>query len=133
MTNTSDLHTWLARLHDSRLVALSADYEREVLELRFRLYSGTSTETPVEDEAHPTCRMVVSGLRFCVVEPPDDGCLLEGFGSPFIDSAGVGVPPTSRWPVAEAQPVAVRVWLYVSTWNAFIQIAGDHVEFQESH
>jgi hypothetical protein len=133
MTNASDLRAWLSRLHDSQLIAFLADYEREVVELRFRLHPGMSTEAPAEDEARPTCRMVVSGLRFCVVEPPDDVSLLKGFGSPFIDSAGVGVPSTTRWPVPEEPPVAVRVWLYVSTWNAFIQIAGEHIEFHESH
>ncbi|OJH41543.1 hypothetical protein [Cystobacter ferrugineus] len=125
----AELKSWLACLHDAQLLALSVDYEREVLELRLNVQAGNPEAVSEEErESYLPRRMVVSGLQFCVVEPPGDLSLLKGFGPPLIDSAGEGVPPTSSWSFPVENSAAVMLWIYVSTWNSFIRFAGEDVE-----
>lgn len=125
-----DLRHKLAGLHDAELLALSVDYERGTLELRLNLWVGNlDADTEEEREAYQPARMVVSGLQFCVIEPPADWSALAGCGPPVIDSVGEGVPPTSDWSFPLEKPAAVMLWIYVSTWNSFIRFAGANVEF----
>ena len=130
-TDPADWRSWLDWMHDATLLSLSTDYERGVLELRLDLWVGDLTATTHEErEARRPCRMVVSGLQYCVIEPPalEDVSILANAGPPSID-AGEGMPPTTRWPFPLKTSAAVRLWIYVSTWNSFIWIAGASAEF----
>ena len=125
----ADLRRWLFSLHDAKLLSLSVDYERMVLELRLSICVGNPEATTEEErEAYKPCRAIISGLHFCIVDPPEDASLLQELGPPSIESADEGVPPNTQGvPMGETSP-AVLAWLYVSPWNSFIRFGGDHIE-----
>lgn len=130
-TDPADWRSWLGWMHDAILLALSVDYERGVLELRLDLWVGDPSAPPGEErEARRPCRMRVSGLQYCVIEPPDPRYMSEPsyLDAPMID-AGEGVPSKTHPHFHLKTSTAITLWIFVSNRNSFILLAGTRVEF----
>jgi len=112
-------------LHDAYLKRLSVDYAARtaVLELDISL-SYPEGATQEEREGYAPGAITVSGLRFCIVEAPEYEGAEEGAVS--ID-AGPSTPEVIQkygWKLPPVPPDCFRHWLYVSSWNTFIHLAG---------
>ena len=58
--------------HDSRVVTIMVDYARRELRFGMRIWVGDLySPDEIEREAYRTAVVTLSGLLFCVIEPPD--------------------------------------------------------------
>jgi len=117
-------------LHDARLIKLDIDYvEREA---RFHLrVNVTGIESQDEPEEYRWGSLTLSGLLFCVIEPPDSRY-------PYRNSSGLWI--TSSEPVTSEDVLAKLPcplpdgafihYLFVNDWNAFIYIAALDAHFE---
>lgn len=75
-----------------------------------------------EREARRPARITLSGLVFCVIDPPDARDPFDAARAPRID-AGPGEPSTARLALPPLPEGAFLAWIFVADWNAFIRIA----------
>ena len=113
-------------LHDAILLRLAIDYGKRQMSLDLDVDVGDP------DAAHETARearrracVTLSGLVFCVIDPPDPRYSFDTAGPLTIDS-GTGEPdgaPGIHQPVPQDAHLA---WIFVSRWNAFIRFAAEN-------
>ena len=80
-------------------------------------------DTEAEREAYQEATLTISGLLWCVIEPPrtDSTAKAEAL---WID-AGRLQDLTDRTNAPAAPDDALAWWIFVQQWNAFIYVAGN--------
>jgi hypothetical protein len=120
--------TWPNGLHDSKVSQIAVDYQQRKLTLDLDVWTGDMTNNrPELREAYRRGHMLISGLLFAVMEPPDprypflnsdrltvDGCdMSKNLSAALMNSLPAGAFFRSLW---------------VHEWNAFIHIASRNAE-----
>jgi hypothetical protein len=113
-------------LHDAEVQRITVDYEDRKLTLDLQIWVGDMDAPPEKREAYRKARIEISGLLFCVMEPPDpkypygtsdlriDGCdMRKNLDAQLISSL-------------PADSFLRSIW--VDEWNAFIHIAARNAE-----
>jgi hypothetical protein len=109
--------------HDALLRTLKVDYvsRRATLELRVCV-GDPDAPTEIEREAYRPLTLSISGLLWCVVEPPKSVAGKSG-DELWIDAGPVS--SLKEKPAIPAVPAnAFAWWIFVHEWNAFMYIAG---------
>jgi len=117
-------------LHDANLAKLAIDYvnNEAVFDIRIDVSDAESTDQSEQ------CRfgsLTLSGLMFCVIEPPDPRYTYRNSSGLWITSSG---PVTSddiltKLPRPLPQGAFVH-YLFINDWNAFIYIAAMDAHFK---
>jgi hypothetical protein len=125
-------------LHDAILLKMDIDYENRELHLKLRIYVH-GPEDP-DDAIYRTAVVTLSGLFFCVIEPPDSriariqsGELVYDHGTPYVEFANLTIvdsvsvkdsrePPTIKLPETESEGAFTNC-IFVREWNASMWIS----------
>jgi hypothetical protein len=115
--------------HDSYLARLNIDFERRVATFDLELWVGDSSSNDHETrEATRTGQLVLDGLQYCVLDPPEPGSpYAEGEPAWLVDISEPDPALTGPRPLP---PGAFAARFYVNQWNAFIHVAAMHAELR---
>ena len=115
--------------HDMYLERLSVDFERRMAVFDLELWIGElSSQNHGEREATRRGQLVLEGLQYCVLDPPDPA-------SPYAEA-------TAAWVVDICEPDpaltgprplpagAFAARFFVNQWNAFIHVAATHARLR---
>ena len=109
-------------LHDAYLLGFTVDYRKRVLCLDLNWLVGTPEgETKEQREGYKPGTLVVSGLKYCVVEAPAKG---TGDEPDQIAGFETGLTEIERCKLPEVDQDTFRHSIYVGHWEAFIHFAG---------
>jgi hypothetical protein len=106
--------------HDASLKRIEIDYVKMVAVLDI----DVDTSSPDTDEEYREGRLTLTGLLFCVIDPPD-------FRSPVKTTEGVwiadsGQATTEQLTTKLPGPIPAGVFVhyfYINDWNAFLYVA----------
>ncbi len=115
-------------LHDAALVRLAVDYEQQSLTIEVRICVGDpdASSDPLREARRPAC-ITLSGLVFCILDPPDSRYPFDARG-PMVIDAGPGEPSTAPGAHPPVPAGAFLAWIFVSGWNSFIRFAARDAE-----
>lgn len=116
--------------HDAQIDSMLLDYRQRKMVIEMRLWTGDLTSKEKhERELSREARLIVTGLLFFIIEPPDPRYV--GEQKVTISSSGSGSPPNRHIAVSAQTPENVFVhWFYVSTWNAFMHVAAESAQLE---
>jgi len=114
--------------HDAKLKGVSIDYAERLLTMQMEILVGTPE---AEDrEEYRSATLTVTGLYFCVIDPPD-------VKYPFITKhSPIGISGDDGWPgtlsdlaaiLAQTNPDFTYHRFFSDDWNSFIYVAADDV------
>jgi len=117
--------------HDAQILSFELDYEAGIAKFNLNLLVGWPDDPEPERQSYQKATLVVRGLCFCSIDPPDstypflpDGRHIWVSGDPAKPDHLLSLPDLTRKFPAGA-------WCYrffVHDWNAFIHIAGCDAE-----
>jgi hypothetical protein len=101
--------------HDAELGELTADLARAEVRLGLEFWTGKlDAAAEAERESRRRGVLRLQGVTAMVIEPPAEGYRFTTGGGALVDG-GVGPYPGDPTPPDDG---LVRLWFYVSTWNA---------------
>ena len=107
--------------HDALLSSLSADFVTRTAEMVLEVCLGNPDAPPgLERERRRRGRLVLTGLEYLAVDPPDPTYPYRGPGPVDIDSCSADPAVSSRYRLPDR---AFAGRFFVSDWNAFIHVA----------
>ena len=114
--------------HDSSLRRVVVDYVDRRATLALNVWVGDlKAATDAEREAYRSIDVTISGLLWCIIEPPRTTDYRSADGL-WIDAG-----PVSNLKNKPAIPTvpddAFAWWIFVREWNAFIYVAGTDASF----
>ena len=113
-------------LHDAYLVGLSVNYHERVLRLDLNWLIGTPDgNTHQERDGYKVGTLIISGLRYCVVEAPAQG---TGDEPDQIQGFETGSAEIERCHLPDVDGDAFRHSIYVGFWESFVHFAGISAE-----
>jgi hypothetical protein len=121
-----------ASFHDAMIHTLHLDYETRVLQMECTLWVGDMDAPPGPlREATADGTLTLTGLLYCVIDPPDVNSNFENGG---LDITSDGSVATTKFhtPPPELPPVpdeAFVHWFFVNNWNSLIYIAATDAHF----
>jgi hypothetical protein len=113
-------------LHDAYLLGISTNYEDRTLRLKLNWLVGLPSDaTPREQNAYRTGELVISDLRYCVVEAPVKGTgdrpdQIHGFVTDADTIKSCNLPDVGE--------DAFRYSIFVGYWTSFIHFAGSFAD-----
>jgi len=130
-----------ASFHDATLTRLEVDYLARRATFSLRVWVGDpDAEERSMRQISRTGKLVVTGLLFCALDPPDRRCLYEypqglvGLGGLWIADDG---EVTEEQPAGAASKLPLPLpsdaflhYFFLNDWNSFIYIAGREATFQ---
>jgi hypothetical protein len=115
--------------HDAEIRSISADYPSGSLRLGMNLWVG-DLDGPNKEE-YKSAELLVTGLYFYSIDPPDPAYPFLPDGSPVTvsgDSATAATIPALE-KLLLALPTGVSCYrFFVHDWNSFIHIAANDVQ-----
>jgi hypothetical protein len=110
-------------LHDAEMQRVSIDYQQRTMTIDLSVFVG-EIDAPLEQrEAYREGTLLISGLQFASIEPPDANYPLSEPGASRIDSCDMtkNLDPN----LVKALPASSFITsLFIDDWNAFIHFAG---------
>jgi hypothetical protein len=114
-------------LHDAQVRKIEVDYELHKVTIDVAVWVGDVDDPPKLREAYKKGRLVVSGLLFIVLEPPDAGYPFKNSTDLCIN--GCDMTTNIDKDLLESLPADAFVRsFFVNEWNAFIHIAAREAE-----
>lgn len=109
-------------LHDMLIQRLALDFERRIATFHVEVWVGdVSSDAVDEREAMRGGELILDGLLYCVLEPPDAH---YPFAKPeALWSVDLCDPDPAMPLVTNLAPGAFAGRFFVSQWNAFINVA----------
>ena len=111
--------------HDAKLKTLAIDYIEREMRLSLDFWIGDLNAPPGDErEAYRSADVLLTGLIYCVCEPPDAQYPYARAHSVKIDMGAMHllkIPPAMKLP--SINEGAFANWIYASDWNAFIYVA----------
>ena len=112
-------------LHDAMIRTCAIDYVERQASFEVDVWVGNMSSSGPSREARRLARLVLTGLAFIQIEPPDPA---YPYGRPEPLTIDLCDPEPSD-PVVSSMPAGTFVSrLFVSNWNAFIHVAATHAE-----
>ena len=125
--------TWRNGLHDAQVNRLSIDYVQREVVLELNVWVGDlASDLLSVREAYRMGTLVLSGLLFCCIDPPDARYPYQQGKAVTIDTGTVKTlnsPPHASLPT-ELPTGAFTQWFFVQEWNAFIYVAATHAQIR---
>lgn len=117
-------------LHDAALERLTIDYSQKCLTMELQVWLGDpDADTLAGRELMKPAKITLSGLAFCIIDPPDSRYPFEDRGPLQID-VGTGEPSTAPGAHPPVPTDAFLAWIFVTGWNAFIRVAARSAELE---
>jgi hypothetical protein len=111
--------------HDAEVSTITLNYSADEAVLRMDVWIGDLYSTSCE--TYRTACLTLSGLIFCVIEPPNTPGEIRGREPLCIDTGSVeslSNPPETKLP-SESIEGSFTNWIYVRHWNSFIYISAE--------
>ncbi len=115
--------------HDAQIYQLRIDYVGGFITIRMNFWIGNQ-DGPNREE-YRLGELRVSGLYFCVIDPPDPTYRYVPHGSPLNVSGDRAKPETfpALEKLSQTLPPGVSCYrFFVHEWNSFINIAAKDVQ-----
>jgi hypothetical protein len=110
-------------LHDSEVQSILIDYVQRRATMQLSVFVG-ELDAPVElREAYKEASLVISGLLFAVLEPPDSSYRFAEPASLRVDACDMSKDLDPSLLAVLPEGSFVRS-LFVKDWNAFVHFAG---------
>jgi hypothetical protein len=113
--------------HDAEIFSFELNYVMATAKFHLNLLVGWPDDPEPECQAYQEATLVVSGLCFCSIDPPDSTYPFLPDGKPILvsgDPAKSDHLPALSQLIAKLPPGTWCHRLFVNDWNAFIHIAG---------
>jgi len=121
-----------ATFHDARLVAVSLDYRDNEAVTTWELCVGDPDDSMrVARERRRTGRLIVSGVRFWVIDPPQ--ALDTRPGLPWLTQCGPlsEAPTETGQQLARLLPTGALGWyFFFASWNAHMYCSGRGLAYE---
>jgi hypothetical protein len=114
-------------LHDAEMQRVCIDYRQRTITIDMSVFVG-DVDAPIEKrEAYREGTLVISGLQFAVIEPPDARYPFASPAASRVDSCDMtkNLDPSLVKALPEGSFVGS---LFVVDWNAFVHLAGSGAE-----
>jgi hypothetical protein len=109
-------------LHDSRVSRIAVDYEQRRLTLEIDVWVGDlGADTKEQREAYRYGQVLVDGLLFAVIEPPDPRYAFSNSAGLTIDGCDMRKNLSTELMSSLTSDAFFRS-IWVNEWNAFIHI-----------
>lgn len=105
-------------LHDAYLLGISTNYEDRTLRLDLDWWVG-------DPEGYRRGSILISGLRYCVVEAPSRG---DGETPDQINGSETDLDEITRCNLPRVDDGVFRHTIYLGYWESFIHFAGTSAE-----
>ena len=116
-------------LHDAEIQQIAIDYQKRTMIVDLSVFVG-DVDAPMEKrEAYREGTLVISGLQFAVIEPPDSRYPFATPGASRIDACDM----TKKLDLGLLQSLPKGSFvrsLFVDDWNAFVHIAALGADIQ---
>ena len=115
--------------HDAEIQRICIDYQQRTMTVDMDVFVG-DVDAPMEKrEAYREGSLVISGLQFATVEPPDARYPFSAPGASRIDACDMtkNLNPSLLQVLPEHSFVRS---FFVNDWNAFVHVAGLGAEIQ---
>ena len=117
--------------HDAQVYSIELDYRAGTAKLHLSLWVGSMKDPQPQRETYQEATVIVTGLGFCSIDPPDPTYPFIPHGG-FIDVSG---DPAKADHLPSLPELTTKLpdstWCYrffVNDWNGFIHIAGRNAE-----
>jgi len=111
--------------HDAELISFDVDCLKREARIALHLWIGDlGSEIEAERERRCPALLTLSGVRYCVMEPPDERYFDEHQGSITIDM-GLADSLSGRPVIALPGPMpssGFSIWIFLQQRNAFIDL-----------
>jgi len=114
--------------HDAELRTFEMNYVSRTLTCDLDIWIG-DIEMEAARELYRAARLVLGGVAYLVIEPPDERQSWLRAGAVTID-AGIGEPVQGKWECPVQPPGAFRGYFYVGELNAFMRFAADEASLE---
>ena len=115
--------------HDAEIQRICIDYQQRIMTIDMAVFVG-DVDAPLEKrEAYREGALVISGLQFATIEPPDARYPFSTPGASRIDACDMtkNLDPSLLQALPEGSFVRS---FFVDDWNTFLHIAGLRAEIQ---
>jgi hypothetical protein len=117
--------------HDAEVYSIELNYRDGAAKLHLSLWVGSMDDPQPERESYQEATVIVTGLYFCSIDPPDPTYPFIPHGK-YIDVSGdpANVDRLPSLPDLLSK-LPADAWCYrffVTDWNRFIHIAGRNAE-----
>jgi hypothetical protein len=117
--------------HDAFISTVNIDYVKQEARLSLSVWCGElSSEESINREIYRNGELILSGLSYWVVEPPDPNYDYDQSKALWIDAGELSsenFKPTIKLP--ELAVGAFGSWIFVRNWNAFMYFAARESSF----
>lgn len=124
------LDEWDSKLpngfHDAKVLSIAIDYVAGTAKFRLSLHVGWPDDPEPEREEYQEAEMMVTGLSFCSIDPPDPSYRFLTDGRPMCVGGDPAQPDHLPALLKLLAKCPTGTWCYrffVHDSNAFIQIA----------
>jgi hypothetical protein len=118
--------------HDVKIFNLELDYAAGTAKLRLSLLVGWPDDPEVERQKYQDANLTLTGLCFCLIEPPTASYPFLPNGKPLLAIGGSTKPNELECLQSLTARLPEGTWCYrffVDNWNACIYVAAKDAEF----
>ncbi|MBI2413957.1 MAG: hypothetical protein HYV24_12205 [Deltaproteobacteria bacterium] len=118
--------------HDAKLKRIDIDYEKREAKLDLQASIGNpESEDEKLRDTYRSCRLILSGFIFCIIEPPDTRYQYKEVSLLWITDSGSVSPAMilTKFPY-QLQKGAFVHYFFVNDWNAFIYLSAMDARFE---
>jgi hypothetical protein len=116
-------------LHDAEIQRVCIDYQQRTMTIDMSVFVGDIAAPPEKREAYRDGSLVISGLQFATIEPPDARYPFSTPGTLRVDTCDMKKNLDPSLVQALPKDAFVRTF-FVDDWNAFVHVAGLGAEIQ---
>ena len=128
MTLSELAGTLLNGFHDSEVDLIGIDYSKHEVTFSIAVWVGDPSSTDAEArETYRKGTLTLSGMVFCIIEPPDPRYPYCEKDRIVVDTGEV--KNLKKRPAVQLPPVPEGMflnWIYVREWNSFIYVAAQN-------
>jgi hypothetical protein len=124
-------HTLPNGFHDAHILSFALDYVAGVATFHLNLLVGWPDDPEPEREAYQQATLIVRGLCFCSIDPPDSTYPFLPDEKPIRIAGAMAKPDFPPFTPELVAKFPADTWCYcffVDNWNAYINIAGRDTE-----
>ena len=106
--------------HDSLISTINIDYVNASVRIEIAIWNGEMVKDDAEREKWRSAILVLNGLQYFTIEPPDERYL---YSRPQAIDVDMGDPKTKPTLPSNIPANAFAESFFVSDWNCFIHLA----------
>ena len=110
-------------LHDAEIQRITVDYQQRTMIIDMSVFVGDVDAPAEKREAYREGSLLISGLQFATIEPPDPSYPFSTPGASRIDTCDMtkNLDPSLLQALPETSFIRS---FFVNDWNAFVHVAG---------